>query len=158
MTGPRSAKGDTSPASSVFDSLTAKDAQGSCTKCHSVDDLQRKGRIVNFSPASVSSKQGRFTNFIHQPHFQALGLGQRIGLLQNLGCLTCHDLEKNSSYLKSYEQGNPQNFMSNFGAIKKDLCQACHNSSTARQDCLLCHTYHVNGVTTPIMSTKIPTQ
>jgi hypothetical protein len=37
-------------------------------------------------------------------------------------------------------------------------CQTCHTSSTARQDCLLCHKYHVNGVITPIMNTRIPTQ
>jgi hypothetical protein len=158
LTGPRAPKGDTSPAAAVFDFLTSKDAQGSCTKCHSVDDIQGKGRVVNFSPPSVDSKQGRFTNFIHEPHFQAVGIGQRIGILENRGCLTCHSLEKASPYLKSYEQGNPQNFVSNFGAVKKDLCQTCHNSSTARQDCLLCHKYHVNGVITPIMNTRIPTQ
>ena len=75
---------------------------------------------------------------------------------ENRGCLTCHNLEKGRPYLKSYEQGNPQNFVSNFGAVKKDLCQTCHTSSMARQDCLLCHKYHVNGVITPIMNTKIP--
>jgi hypothetical protein len=158
LTGPQAPKGDTSPAAAVFDFLTSKDAQGSCTKCHSVDDIQGKGRVVNFSPLSAESKQGRFTNFIHEPHFQAVGIGQRIGILENRGCLTCHNLEKTSPYLKSYEQGNPQNFVSNFGEVKKDLCQTCHTSSTARQDCLLCHKYHVNGVTTPIMSTRIPTQ
>jgi hypothetical protein len=158
LTGSQAPKGDTSPAAAVFDFLTSKDAQGSCTKCHSVDDIQGKGRVVNFSLPSVDSKQGRFTNFIHEPHFQAVGIGQRIGILKNRGCLTCHNLEKAGPYLKSYEQGNPQNFASNFGAMKKDLCQTCHNSSTARQDCLLCHKYHVNGVNTPIMNTRIPTQ
>lgn len=149
LTGPQAPKGDASPAAAVFDVLTGKDAQGSCTKCHSVDDIQGKGRVVNFSPPSVKSKQGRFTNFIHEPHF---------GVLENRGCLTCHELEKGRPYLKSYEQGNPQNFVSNFGAVKKDLCQTCHTSSKARQDCLLCHDYHVNGVTTPIMTTKLPAQ
>jgi hypothetical protein len=158
LTGPQAPKGDTRPAAAVFDFLTSKDAQGSCTKCHSVDDIQGEGRVVNFSPPSVDSKQGHFTNFIHEPHFQAVGIGQRIGILENRGCLTCHNLEKASPYLKSYEQGNPQNFVSNFGEVKKDLCQTCHNSSTARQDCLLCHKYHVNGVNTPIMNTRIPTQ
>ena len=158
LTGPQAPKGDTSPAAAVFDFLTSKDAQGSCTKCHSVDDVPGKGRIVNFSPLSVESKQGSFTNFIHEPHFQAVGIGQRIGILENRGCLTCHELEKGPPYLKSYEQASPQNFVSNFGEVKKDLCQTCHNDSTARQDCLLCHKYHVNGVITPIMSTKIPTQ
>ena len=159
LAGPQASKGDTSPAAAVFDLLTGKDAQGSCTKCHSVDDIQGKGRMVNFSPLSADSKQGRFTSFIHEPHFQAVGIGQRIGILENRGCLTCHDLAKDlPRYLKSYEQGNPQNFVSGFGEVKKDLCQTCHNQSTARQDCLLCHKYHVNPVITPIMNTKIPNQ
>jgi hypothetical protein len=149
LTGPQAPKGDTSPAAAVFDFLTSKDAQGSCTKCHSVDDIRGKGRVVNFSPPSVESKQGRFTNFIHEPHF---------GIQDNRGCLTCHSLEKGRPYLTSYEQGNPQNFASNFGAVKKDLCQTCHTGGVARQDCLLCHKYHVNGVITPIMNTRLPAQ
>jgi hypothetical protein len=148
LTGPQAPKGDTRPAASVFDYLIGKDAQGSCTKCHSVDDVG-KGRLVNFSPPKVETKQGRFTNFIHEPHF---------GVLENRGCLTCHTLEKGRPYLKSYEQGDPKNFVSNFGAVKKDLCQTCHTTSMARQDCLTCHKYHVNGVTTPIMNTKVPIQ
>lgn len=147
LTGPQAPRGGKGPAAAVFDYLTSKDAQGSCTKCHSVDDIAAKGRVVNFSPPSAKSKQGRFTNFIHEPHF---------GLLENRGCLTCHELEKASPYLKSYEQGNPQAFASNFGAVKKDLCQTCHTTGMARQDCLTCHDYHVGGVSTPIMSTKLP--
>jgi hypothetical protein len=147
LTGPQAPKGDKSPAAEIFDTLAGKDAQGSCTKCHSVDDIPGKGRFVNFAPPSVESKQGRFTNFIHEPHFATVG---------TRGCLTCHDLEKNRPYLKSYERGNPQNFASNFGAVKKDSCQSCHNSDAARQDCLTCHKYHVNDVITPIMNAKIP--
>jgi Doubled CXXCH motif (Paired_CXXCH_1) len=149
LTGPQAPNGDSSPAAAVFDVLTNKDAQGSCTKCHSVDDNQSKGRAVNFSPLSVASKQGRFTNFIHEPHF---------GQVKERGCLTCHELEKGASYLKSYEHGDPQKFASNFSAVKKDLCQSCHTTNKARQDCVLCHKYHVNGVTTPITDTKNPAQ
>jgi hypothetical protein len=149
LTGPQAPKGDRSPAAAVFDYLTGKDAQGSCTKCHSIDDIRGKGRLLNFSPAKIETRQDRFTNFIHEPHF---------GVLENRGCLTCHSLEKGRPYLESYEQGDPKNFVSNFGAVKKDLCQTCHTTSMARQDCLLCHKYHVNGVTTPIMNTKIPTE
>jgi hypothetical protein len=149
LTGPQAPKGDKKPAAAVFDFLTSKDAQGSCTKCHSVDDIQGRGRVVNFSPPKVETKQGRFTNFVHEPHF---------GVLESRGCLTCHNIEKGRPYLQSYEQGNPQTFVSNFGAVKKELCQSCHTSNMARQDCLLCHKYHVNGVTTPIMNTRIPIQ
>jgi hypothetical protein len=149
LAGPQAPKGHKGPAAAVFDYLTSKDAQGSCTKCHSVDDIPGKGRMVNFSPPSGESKRGRFTNFIHEPHF---------GILDNRGCLTCHSLEKGRPYLESYAQGNPQSFASNFGAVTKDLCQTCHTSSKTRQDCLTCHKYHVNGVITPIMSTKLPAQ
>ena len=149
LTGPQAPKGDKSPAAAVFDYLASKDAQGSCTKCHSVDDIPGKGRAVNFSPPSIESKQGRFTKFVHEPHFGALNN-------KNDGCLTCHNLEKGRPYLKSYEQGDPQTFVSNFGAVKKELCQTCHTSSMARQDCLLCHKYHVNDVITPLIDTKIP--
>ena len=149
LTGPHATKGDTSPAAAVFDGLTGKDAQGACTKCHSVDDIQGKGRIVNFAPASAAAKTGRFTKFVHEPHFAITG---------DRGCLTCHALEKGRPYLKSYEQGNPKVFASDFGAVNKDLCQTCHTAGKSRQDCLLCHSYHVNGVTTPMMSTKLPVQ
>ena len=149
LTGTQAPKGERSPAAAVFETLTTKDAQGSCTKCHSVDDIQGQGRLVNFSPASVRIKQGRFTNFVHEPHF---------GILENRGCLTCHNLEKGRPYLQSYERGDPRNFASNFGEVKKELCQTCHTRSAARQDCVLCHKYHVNGVGTPVMNTKIPTE
>jgi hypothetical protein len=179
LTGPQAPMGDTSPAAAVFDFLASKDAQGSCTKCHSVDGLKGKGRVVNFSPASVETKQGRFTHFIHEPHFGSVG---------DRGCLTCHDLKKDqpgdaagnsaaaqagvpeglsakkdtgkegSPYLKSYEQSNPHIFAPEFNAVKKDLCQSCHNRSEARQDCQTCHKYHVNGVITPITKTKLPNQ
>lgn len=149
LTGPKAPKGDKTPTAAVFNALTSKDAQGSCTKCHSVDDIQSKGRVVNFSPPSAESKHGRFTHFIHEPHF---------GIMADRGCLTCHSVEKGRPYLKSYEQGNPQSFASNFGAVKKDLCQTCHNSSMARQDCLTCHKYHVNDVLRPMTNTKVPNE
>src|SRR5262245_29932018 len=149
LTGPQAPKGDQGPTAAIFDLLTGKEAQGSCTKCHSVDAIEGRGRLVNFSPPKLASKQGRFTAFIHEPHF---------GILEHRGCLTCHNLEKGRPYLESYAQGDPRSFVSNFGAVKKDLCQTCHTSSMARQDCLLCHKYHVNGVITPIMNTTIPEQ
>ncbi len=35
-------------------------------------------------------------------------------ILENRGCLTCHELEKGRPYLKSYEQGNPHKFRVQF--------------------------------------------
>lgn len=156
LTGPQASRGGKGPATAVFDALASKDAQGSCTKCHSVDDVAGKGKLVNFSPTSAANKQGRFTTFIHGPHLGALDGRSRVE--DNRGCLTCHGLAKERPYLKSYEQGSAQRFVSNFSAMKKDLCQTCHTSSMARQDCLLCHKYHVNGAITPEMKTRLPLQ
>jgi hypothetical protein len=149
LTGPQARKGDKGPAAAVFDYLTAKDAQGSCVKCHSVDDISGGARLVNFSPPKVETKKGRFTNFIHEPHF---------GIMEDRGCLTCHNLQKGSPYLKTYEQGDHRAFSSNFSPVKKELCQSCHASGMARQECLLCHKYHLDGVFTPIMNTRLPAQ
>ena len=102
---------------------------------------------MNFSPATPAAKRGRFTNFIHEPHF---------GVLENRGCLVCHDLDQGTQYKDSYKQGNPVSFISNFKPVKKDLCQTCHTQSETRQDCLTCHEYHVDPVITPIMTTRIP--
>ena len=133
LTGPQAPKGDTSPAAAVFDFLTSKDAQGSCTKCHSVDDIQGKGRVVNFSPPSVESKQGRFTNFIHEPHFQAVGIGQRIGILENRGCLTCHNLEKGRPLSEELRAGQSAKFRVQFRCGEKgslpDLSHQQHGAS-----------------------------
>jgi hypothetical protein len=147
LTGPQAPRGGVSPSAAVFDSLTTKDAQGQCAKCHSIDDIRGKGRRVNFSPASIETKRGRFTNFIHEPHY---------GVLENRGCLVCHALDKGTQYLTTYKKGDTQSFVSNFTPVKKDLCQTCHNKNEAKQDCLLCHKYHVNEVITPIMTTRIP--
>jgi hypothetical protein len=149
LTGPQAAHGATGPAAAVFNALSSKDAQGACTKCHSIDDIRGKGRLVRFSPLTAASKKGRFTSFVHEPH---------LGVLDARGCLSCHNIQKGGAYLKSYEQGDPKQYLSNFDAVKKDLCQTCHTRSKARQDCLLCHQYHVSGVIAPIMSTKIPPQ
>jgi hypothetical protein len=149
LTGPQAPKDAVTPVAAVFNSFTGKDAPGSCTKCHSVDEVRGKGRIVNFGPLTAASKAGRFTRFIHEPH---------LTIKDDRGCLTCHSLAKDRTYLKSYEQGEPKTFQSNFDPVKRDVCQTCHNSSKARQDCQNCHSYHVNGVATPAMQTKLPAQ
>lgn len=147
LAGPVAPQGDVNPIAAVFDSLTGKEAQGSCTKCHSIDAVVGKGRNVNFSPATSQDKHGRFTNFIHEPHFS---------IFDKRGCLTCHALEKSSPYLKSYEASDPQTIAPNFSPVKKETCQTCHNSSSTRQDCGTCHAYHLHGPIAPIMSTRIP--
>ncbi len=143
-----SSKGAPDLASQVFAYLAKKDAPGLCTKCHSVDEIQGRGLAVNFSPASIADKQGRFTKFLHEPHF---------AIMDGKGCVSCHQLKGGDTYLKSYEGRNAQKFSSNFAAVSKEKCQTCHTRGLARQDCLLCHDYHINSAITIITNTKVTT-
>lgn len=134
-------------AASVFNLLADKDAQGQCSKCHSIDGDQRNGRAVNWKPKTMANKKGAFTKFVHEPHFPLLG---------KEGCLTCHKFNPEAKYAKTFEGGNPSELASNFIAVKRNDCATCHNKQAERQDCLLCHQYHVNGVSMPMMKTQIP--
>ena len=147
MTGPFASNG--SAASTIFDRLTQKDAQGQCSKCHSVDNRNNGGFAVNWSPSSLASKAVHFTKFVHEPHF---------AVTENDGCLTCHKLDRKADFAKTYEQKNPGLPSANFSKVKKELCINCHGAGNARQDCLLCHEYHVQDVITPILRTQLPRQ
>jgi len=76
--------------------------------------------------------------------------------MNNKGCLTCHELQQAVPYSKTFEQGNPQSVVSGFSQVDKKLCQTCHTRGVARQDCMLCHKYHINGIATPTIDTQLP--
>ncbi|GBF26702.1 hypothetical protein MnTg02_01743 [bacterium MnTg02] len=147
FTGRLFEKAETNLASPVFNLLTAKDAQGQCTKCHSVDSGSGGSRKINWKPSSISTRASRFTSFAHEPHF---------GLLGEKGCLTCHDVSAAAGYQDTYKAHDPNIFVSNFKPVEQKRCATCHGKNVAREDCLLCHKYHVTDVKTPIMTTKIP--
>ncbi|MGI9407578.1 MAG: hypothetical protein ACR2O4_14495, partial [Hyphomicrobiaceae bacterium] len=149
--GSRSRVGDKanpqSPAAAVFALLNHKDAQGQCTKCHSVDAAPGGRMKVQWGPSSPAEKRERFTRFVHEPHFT---------VLDDRGCLTCHEMSAPKDLKESYKGTDPHKFLSNFKPVEKQLCATCHKAQAARQDCKLCHTYHVMPVRTPITSTRLP--
>lgn len=134
-------------AASVFELLSHKDAQGQCTKCHSIDQGASQSRVIEWGTSTLVDKSERLTSFMHEPHFS---------LLDKRGCLTCHEINASAKYQNNYKQHNPKTFVSNFKIMRKEQCMTCHKKNAARQDCSLCHTYHVNDVTSPIAETTIP--
>ena len=136
-------------AAPIFDSLTDKQAQGQCAKCHSVDKSGEKNRKVNWKPFFVDESIGKFTKFSHEPHF---------GLFGDKGCLTCHTVNSEAKYRDTYKALDPKVFKSNFKPVEQQLCTDCHQNKAAGESCLLCHNYHVDDVVTPIMNTKVPKQ
>ena len=131
----------------AFEELTGKDAQGQCAKCHSVDATRNASRLVNWKPSSLASRESPFTLFDHRPHF---------GVAQKDGCFSCHAMSKAKGYLETYKGNDPYTYVSNFKQVKKETCASCHGKMQVRQDCLLCHKYHVNEIATPVLTTKVP--
>ena len=147
--GQLSNKDERNLAFPVFEMLSSKDAQGRCTKCHSVDAGIGESRIVNWTPLTTAMRTSRFTTFAHEPHF---------GLFPKKGCLACHGTNRAKGFQDTYKGFDPKTFVSNFKPVEKTMCADCHGNNMARDDCLLCHKYHVNEVTSPITATRIPAQ
>ncbi len=143
----RFSKAEGNLAASVFNELTGKDAQGQCTKCHSVDATKDEKRLMKWTPSSIVTRESLFTKFNHEPH---------LGVATEKGCLTCHKMSGAKGYQDTYKGNDPDRFVSNFAPVKKETCASCHGKEQVRQDCLLCHKYHVNGIVTPILQTRIP--
>ena len=135
-------------AASVFMELTGKDAQGQCSKCHSLDATKDQARAVKWAPSSTETSESLFTSFSHEPHLGVVSAEK--------GCLTCHQLSSAKGYLDTYKANDPKKFVSNFMPVKKETCASCHGKKEVRQDCVLCHKYHVTDIFTPLMQTKIP--
>jgi hypothetical protein len=131
----------------VFKSLTGKNAQGGCTKCHSVDPRPGGGKQVNWGPRAVGQVKDRLTAFSHAPHFGVVGAK---------GCLTCHQIDEKAKYQASYAQPDAAKFASNFSPLPRAVCVDCHNTKFAGETCLTCHNYHIGLIETPFLTTKFP--
>ena len=116
----------------IFELLSNKDAQGQCTKCHTVDANANQNYKINWKPKNLSGSNRPLTKFLHEPHLSLVG---------NDGCMTCHKLNKETAKKKT-DRFDPSQFQSNFSKIESNTCAECHNDQNTRQDCLVCHNYH----------------
>ncbi len=131
----------------VFEALSDPGAVGRCMKCHSVD-TDGKARSVRWQPFDPASVDSRFTRFSHDPHISAVG---------EKGCASCHALSTGAdTFLKSYEQGNPEIHSPNFSPLDKATCSGCHTEKAAGEECTLCHQYHTQGISLPLVQTELP--
>jgi hypothetical protein len=118
----------------IFDMLSAKDAVGRCTKCHSIDD-EAGAKLVRWLPFDPNAIKNRFTNFSHKPHVELIGART---------CVKCHKLQADKTeFMKTYESGDPVNYTPSFKPLDKAICSSCHSQQTAWENCTLCHGYHV---------------
>ena len=130
----------------VFGHLTSKEAQGQCAKCHSVDRKPDGNVVVNWTPGPLDGETERITRYAHSPHF---------GVVGKTGCLTCHVIDDKAKYLASYAAPGPVPATSNFRPMPHNLCADCHTSKSAGENCLQCHTYHVEPIPMRFLRTGI---
>jgi hypothetical protein len=89
---------------------------------------------------------GRVTRFSHTSHFS---------LLDDKGCRTCHTLDPDATYAQGYKDRDPSVFWSNFEAIERDTCVACHAEDKVADSCTTCHQYHVGRFATRFVPTAM---
>jgi cytochrome c553 len=123
----------------LFKTLSEPKAVGLCSKCHSIDD--KPAKRVNWVGSRPDPLEHEFNRFSHSAH---------LSLLDARGCFTCHTMKLTGSqtkdtYASAFEPGHqdPSQFQSNFRTIDKAVCANCHQPSLVRDDCLLCHNYHI---------------
>jgi len=132
----------------VFDQLADRNAVGRCAKCHSID-TEGASKQVRWHAFSSRDTKTRFTAFSHAPH---------IGTSGNQRCALCHKLHTSDAadYLKTYKDGDPGKFVSNFTPMDKAVCSTCHTQQTAGETCTQCHNYHASGFNLQMVKSKMP--
>jgi len=139
---------------------------GACTKCHAVNQVvtagtaeadgmaegaaEAAGAADGDSTADAAEIAERlrvawnfnrgdprpYVGYSHKPHLNLLG--------EDIGCKNCHVLDFEVDYESMVETFDPGVFVSNFKPIQKETCVQCHTEGGVRQDCQLCHDYHLN--------------
>ena len=131
----------------IFDSLVDAKSPGLCGKCHSIDldDTSARGALaVNWQAKRPVLGKRPFTTFHHTVHFS---------LLNEEGCLTCHNLDAKNAYSESYKDRNPVTFAGNFRPIERKNCVNCHTAEVAGDNCLTCHNFHIETFPPAVAST-----
>jgi len=114
---------------------------GLCLKCHvvSAETTAASEQVLAAHWISSGGHERGHTQFSHGVHVKLLG--------GTSSCTACHTMRQETTHgTESVESFQP---------ITKERCAACHGArqvqeplSYVRQDCLLCHTYHLESGTT----------
>ena len=124
--------------------LSPKEGPGACLKCHSVTSSE-EGLSVNWTYEKVASVDRPHHWYSHNAHLRIVGVGG-ISLSDPVnGCATCHRLNTEAKFAESFDTFDASGFASNFHAVNKESCVQCHAEERVRQDCRLCHRYHLES-------------
>ncbi|WP_125182711.1 cytochrome c3 family protein [Minwuia thermotolerans] len=115
---------------------------GNCAKCHAVTEVTDKSGEGGEDAAKLMVEWGYqpvedrpYVQYDHGPHVNLLGPGTL--------CATCHKLNPEADYAASFKHFDATDFAPGFKPIGKETCTQCHTEAKVRQDCQLCHEYHL---------------
>ncbi len=110
---------------------------GACSKCHTLAPDHNNNLILQWVSETPDPLQPTSSPFNHAAHLVTTA---------NENCLDCHVLDTSDDFLSSYQQASlaPEQAVSNFTAIEKEVCASCHTEGgRASSECTDCHNYHV---------------
>lgn len=123
--------------------LVAEDGPGHCLKCHSVTETgaasggaKAGAPTLRIEWTYMGSDSGPYTKYAHGPHIDLLG--------PDATCTNCHALDRKADFALSFKTWKVQTFASNFKPIGVETCASCHGAKKVREDCQLCHVYHLD--------------
>ena len=129
----------------IFEELANAKGPGVCTKCHSIDQSDNTGVLVNWRGAQPLPSEHTFTTYSHESHFS---------LLDEKGCVTCHTINAEAKFSAGFDDRDPTTFASNFNPLEQAVCAGCHQAKKASDGCLTCHNYHVGDFLPAVPTTK----
>lgn len=117
--------------------LSSKKGVGGCIKCHAIDAASSEDgeEILSIHWGFREPKSSSYVKYSHKIHLDTLG--------NTKACKTCHVLKKSSNDKSSFDKVDSKRWVSNFNSINRNTCMECHTQSKVRQDCQLCHLYHL---------------
>ncbi len=123
--------------------LSIKKGVGGCAKCHVVNETVLEGgnKVPYIHWGYKESKSLSYSRYSHTSHLDVQGKGST--------CETCHVLNKDAKNKPALDKPGskdkpaPLAFTSNFHAMTRQTCMECHTQGKVRQDCQLCHLYHL---------------
>lgn len=129
-------------AAALSDLLTSEYGLGNCTKCHAVTQVTDTGSEAAENIAGLKVEWGYqsvndrpYVEYDHRPHVNLLGPGTL--------CTTCHKQDLQAEFAASYRQHDATKFAPGFLPVSQETCTQCHTAGKVRQDCQLCHEYHL---------------
>lgn len=118
--------------------LSPKKGVGGCVKCHVAASVKNEENRLSILWGYSEFKSSPYVKYSHKSHLDVLG--------KEKACKTCHILTKGSNSEPDKSKPdviNPKPLAGDFSSINRGACLECHTQGKVRQECQLCHLYHL---------------